>query len=779
MEYELFYGASNVPDTGCFLGNGKIGIFTSISDSVITVDRAVISKSLEYKNGQYAANIIDTFCPFNIEIFSLDDMCPTTVNLVSQELNMITGTHATNYALTRSSNMSSEQTLVFTSQGSYAVGATTNPLSNTDPITMDINNSLYCIRHLPYSSMQVVECINVNKPGVRFLHECWTPSTITDVVYENSVQYVGANFPLYSFTGHGRTSDNKRISFTSCYLFDSSITVRPMGMGTNIASPKSNFHFNCFDLEGISGTFKVYIVTTFTTEYDFDDPRAEGIKISTFICSPNPMAYNSQAVATFIRSRHVDAWQKLWATKITISGKSDASQEQLNEIFNINQCLYSSLYHIYSCIRENFVNDSNINNIPLIDFDGTLIYEADLWLIPLLIILKPDIAKCMIEFRYGSLQLCKQLSASYGYSGAKIPYIDDIVGNRNNLYFNSSAYIHIFNSCMVCINAWNYYRATRDKKWLMDKGYVIIKAIADFLIDTVDIDTNTDEVSLVGVIGLNTRISGSNNTFTNNLVKLSIKYAIEASWELNFEVPETWQTIFSNLPLPKFSNSKVFKVDDSSDDQDLNTVLEVLHIFTPGYWENQNRSNVMSFLDNVKSNLEYYSNNKLVAGEENRAINQSLLGINTGIIASNDPSFLTGFMNIIGTFMTTNISGNWKQMKKDLKILNKRVDPLLTSNLNSITTNVMFINLILQGLLQMRVVGGVSNTRFYYEEMKVMAANYTTMPYYWNTISVVGFGPASNPNTIDVRQNAYDMQYNPPNIGGAYILNGDFSIFTP
>lgn len=782
MDYsELVYTASNLPDKGCFLGNGKLGIFTSTEQDELTIERVVLSKSIEFKNGQYQPNVIDMFCPFGVEMFSTDDMCPTTLTNTSQALHMDTGTLTSSFTLTRSASTQEEQTMLFNGLGSYAVGAGTNVVENLEPLSMNINVSTYCIRHLPYSSMQVIECTNVNKHDLRFLHECWTPDNILDVVYENNVQYVGNDFPLFLFIGHGRTVDNVKVAFTSSYLFDNSnIVTKPMGMGTNISSFKKNFQFNCFDLAipQNTSTFKIYIVTTFTSQVDFDEPRNEAIRISTYACSPNPVAASHGAVATYIRGRHVDAWQKLWATRVLISAKNDASPQQVAEVTEINKCLYSALYHIYSCVRESFVSESNPQNIPMLDVDGSLIYEADLWLIPLLILLKPDIAKGMIEFRQGSLQLTKQLAASYGYSGGKIPYVDDIIGNRNNLYFNTNAYVHIFNSCMVSINAWNYYRATKDKKWLQDKGYSIIKTIAEYLADIVGIDPDTGDVNLQGIVGLNARISSSNNTYTNNLVRLSLKYGIEASWELQYEVPESWQEIYALLPLPTFQNSKIYKVDDTSFDNDLYNVLEVLHIFTPGFWESFDRSNSLIFTGILKDNFNYYTESKLLDGEGARPINQSLIGTTAGLIMSKDPSYLATYMNTLGNFISSNIS-TWKQMKKDVKILNKRTDPSLIVGGNSLTTNSMFINMILQGILQMRVVGGVSSTRFYYEEMKVSSVAYATMPSYWNSISVTNFGSPTNPTTIDVRQNAYDMQYNPPNIGGAYIMNGDFGIFTP
>ena len=72
--------------------------------------------------------------------------------------------------------------------------------------------------------------------------------------------------------------------------------------------------------------------------------------------------------------------------------------------------------------------DTNPQAIPILDLDGSMLYEGDLWLVPLLLLLKPDIARTIIEYRYAALSTAKQLAASYGFEGARIPYIDDIIG---------------------------------------------------------------------------------------------------------------------------------------------------------------------------------------------------------------------------------------------------------------------------------------------------------------------------------------------------------------
>lgn len=746
------YTASNaLPSVGCFIGNGKLGIINNSSENNVAVKRVYIAKNVEWKNGMYQPNIVQTFCPFGLTITPSTSTSECLIENTVQYLNMDTGIAQNSYNLLHSgSNFGTVKT------------------------------SIFCARHLPYTSVQTHTIENLQTNTITILHECWTQENIINPVYENSVTYVGSTKPLHMFIGHGQTADGIKLAFACGYLFeDDNNHVKPYGIGTNMTSEKNNYQFNCIEIDNITnGATKFHFVTTFVTSDDFDDPRSEAIRICTNICSPTAYTSTHSGIASFIRAKHVDAWSKLWSTKIRIMPKSDASPEQLLEVKGLNTCLLGALYHIYSSVRENFNGDVNTNALPMIDIDGTMIYEADMWLIPLLLILKPDIARGFIEYRYYSLQTSKQLAASYGAPGSKIPYTDDIIGNRNSLYYNTTSYTHLLNTCMAAINAWNYFRISKDKDWLMRIGFDIIKSIALYLSNIVDYDEVTGSFTLKNVVGLNTKVSESNNNYTNNLVKIVFKYAVEASYETRYESPELWQDIYAGLPLKQYTSTNVFRFDDLSSSSDLYDVLEVLYMFTPGLWDNLDRSNIVNFSNLVKSNFEFYDNTRINAGQENRPLNLALRAINAGLIMNQESSYLPTFMGILADFIRENASSPWKQMKRDYMILNKRQFNNIIS-INSLTTNALFISIMLQGMLQVRVTGGITNTRYYYEDMRIVNSSYATMPSYWTMVSVTNVGIGNNKKTIDIRQNVYDGQYSQPNIGGAFIANGDFGMFTP
>ena len=52
----------------------------------------------------------------------------------------------------------------------------------------------------------------------------------------------------------------------------------------------------------------------------------------------------------------------------------------------------------------------------------------------------------------------------------------------------------------------------------------------------------------------------------------------------------------------------------------------------------------------------------------------------------------------------------------------------------------LFLSVLLQGMCSARVEGGVAETRFYYEEMRLTAAITGNMPRAWDKVQIVGAG---------------------------------------
>lgn len=757
MDYELSFSGSNVPQTtGPFTGNGKLALEAGNGDA-INVSRFYVAKTVDYASGRIGPNVVQPFLPFGLKLVDPADAA-IEYGLVEQRVNMDAGVVTTRHSVQRASTH-----------------------------VADVETSLMCLRHLPFCTLQSAVITNVGASTLRVFHEVTTkdnilPAAAPGGLYETQVRYVGNDQVIMQLIGSGESiPDKKRVAFASAYLFDFSecanpatASVRPLGTGT--ASLRPNDVFNAFEIVGLTPldcTVKLHVLTSTATTDDFDEPKVEVARITTNICTFSPLATTVRDLALHLRSKHVEAWRNLWKARLQIAPVTDATQAQRTEVSTLNKYLNASLYRIWCCVRENVNIGINPTAINVIDMDGSILFEGDIWLVPLLIILRPALARPLLEHRARNLPHAKQLASAYGYGGAKFPYTDDVLGFKNTMFYSDGAAAHVFNTALIAVNIWNYYRVSKDKEWLRDVGFACIKEIANFLADIVTYSEDTGRYSLKYIVALDDTRMQDNNAFTVCTVKLALKAAIESSYVFSSEVPTPWLEAYNFLPLSNVPNTNVLRHDAAYTGESLN-VPEALLPFVPGLWDilyNTGGSSRLSFLDAAADTLAYYRT-RMNDGVDEKPFNIGALALLCGIGMSENASKLVEFVQLVNKFVANSVASPWLDMRG---MFDASKGPTAQNSLN---TNALFLQIFLQGMLQTRAVGGVAESRFFYEGLGIKSLSAVTMPSSWQTLSVstIGVGSGAPPKTIDARQRL--AEFTAVAKGGVTTRDGDFSIFT-
>ena len=63
-------------------------------------------------------------------------------------------------------------------------------------------------------------------------------------------------------------------------------------------------------------------------------------------------------------------------------------------------------------------------------YNGHAFWDTELWMYPSLLLLQPDIAKSLLEYRYQRLETAKNNAFSHGYKGAMFPWESAASGNE-------------------------------------------------------------------------------------------------------------------------------------------------------------------------------------------------------------------------------------------------------------------------------------------------------------------------------------------------------------
>jgi trehalose/maltose hydrolase-like predicted phosphorylase len=187
-------------------------------------------------------------------------------------------------------------------------------------------------------------------------------------------------------------------------------------------------------------------------------------------------------------------------------------------------------------------------------YNGHVFWDTELWMFPSLLVLHPELAKSMIEYRFRRLDAAKRNAFSKGYKGAMYPWESAETGvEETPVWALSGPFEHHITAC-VAIAAWNYYCVTQDKNWLREKGFPILKETADFWASRVE-RNGPGQYDIKNVVAADEWAENvDNDAFTNAAAKANLQFATEAAKLLGI-LPDTgWMKVANNIPILKFEN---------------------------------------------------------------------------------------------------------------------------------------------------------------------------------------------------------------------------------
>ncbi len=702
---------------GAFLGNGKVGYTTAFHK--LGVQKSIVGVDFDYnESGMYKTNVIEGFDPTTLQFFD-NRSAGTTVQqatLGTQVLHMDTGIATSTFSVTDGTS------------------------------TFSVATDMYAVRHLPYCTVQTVTITPAQSTATLDLyHIVAAGQNVQNVEYNNNVVFsenLSETQGVYMLTGRGTIAGTNHIlAASTAYILETPAKMATVGF--NVYASDVNSCFQKIRLTTlVSGTpYKLHFVTAQMSDYDFKQPQDETRRILVNVLDGLD---TPSAPVTRIRAAHVKAWLDAWKHNVLVEPKLGITQGEADAITELKRVVRYNTYNLWSSVRDGAGVEVNPSSLSLLDTNGNLFWDGDLWFVPLLTIFKPTAAKTILETRYKNIERAMRLAAGYGYEGTKFPYANDVVGYGNNPYWDISGPLHIFNTALLSVSVWNYYRVTQDKAWLQNKGYGILKGNADFFASKIEIDED-GSYNIRDVFSIN-NVRSDNNALTNYLVKVALKYAVEASYELAMPVASAWTLGYYNLDARYFvSPVDVLKQDGDVTTNTMYDLLEQLVVITPFYFEVFMRQNVNRDKDTIERNLTFVES-RINAGFADHPINTMLLTWLKAYIMGFDSAYATTFETALQDVLSTNVVGVWGNFNGSNS----------TTDYNDLSLSALFLLMLVTGPGSLRIRGTVSETRFYAEALGVRVAPSHAMPATWKNVRLSGVG--KNKATFNVLNELY---YNP------------------
>lgn len=395
-----------------------------------------------------------------------------------------------------------------------------------------VEYSYLAIRQLPFSAMLDVTITPLKDITITAANILETPEAFRDSKnFYNQINRKHVSIALLTSSAYSPTG-KLNICASSSFIFPEKRGEEPLIIHS---TPNCNNHSMKFTKElkaGVKYHFSL-VGSTITSAYH-PDPLNEVERLTIFA----RLEGNDRLL-----NKHREAWNKLWESDIVIEGDPVAQQD-----------IHNMMYHLYSFVREGSALSISPMGLSGLGYNGHIFWDADTWMFPALLLLHPEMARSFVDYRFDRLEAAKKNAFEHGYNGAMYPWESSDSGfEETPVWALSGTFEHHISGC-VALAAWNYFLVTKDKEWLKEKGFPIIRATADFWLDRVE-KNEQGKYEIRNVVAADEWAENvDNDAFTNGVAQINLEVAANAAGILQEKVKSQWMEVAKNLVIHKFDN---------------------------------------------------------------------------------------------------------------------------------------------------------------------------------------------------------------------------------
>lgn len=263
-----------------------------------------------------------------------------------------------------------------------------------------------------------------------------------------------------------------------------------------------------------------------------------------------------------LQAAHSRAWEKLWRSDIEVGGDSTLQRTIHSDLFYLlENTTAGTTWPVAACGFSSH-------------YFGHVFWDNDLWVFPALLLLHPERARPLIEFRVRTLPQALARAAAHGFPGAMYPWeADPGTGEDVTPAFaveNADREIHVDGA--VALAQWQYYLASGDRGWLASQGYPVLSAVADFWAARVTPNATRDRFEVLDVTSPEEDyLHVDNEIYTNEVAWRSLQAAIEAAKVLGRTAHAGWLTVADRLYRPARTTGGTYQDFDPSTPHDKTT----------------------------------------------------------------------------------------------------------------------------------------------------------------------------------------------------------------
>ncbi len=468
----------------------------------------------------------------------------------------------------------------------------------------DVSYTYYALRQLPYSVLMEVTVTPKQNTNMQASSVMEAPDALKDVQnYYNEIDRPHVTLSL--LTSQAKSPTGKlTMCASNSFMFSEGHGKEPRIIHEMWDNNMHLMKFNKTLEAGKPYTF--WVTGSSITSAQHDDPLNEAERLTIFAVLEG---------ANRLKSFHTKAWDELWQSDIVIDGDDETQLE-----------VRSMLYHLYSFVREGNTNSPSPMGLSGLGYNGHVFWDTELWMYPALLVLKPALARGMIDYRFERLEAARRNAYAHGYKGAMFPWESAGTGVEETPVWALSGPFEHHITGDIGVAAWNYFCVTKDTAWLKEKGWPLLKATADFWASRVE-RNGPGHYDIKNVVAADEWAENvDNNAFTNGAAKVNLLNANKAAKVLGLAHNADWDLVANNIPFTYFPNGVTKEYDnykgDSIKQADVALLAYPLNLIT-----NQKQ---------IEKELEYYGGKY---GKDGPAMTYAVVALQYSRIGKGDKAY--------------------------------------------------------------------------------------------------------------------------------------------
>jgi trehalose/maltose hydrolase-like predicted phosphorylase len=244
-----------------------------------------------------------------------------------------------------------------------------------------------------------------------------------------------------------------------------------------------------------------------------------------------------------LRDENRSIWNELWRGRITIDG-ADARWQSITD---------ASTYYLLSSVHASSLASTSLFGLAYWPdyhyYHGHVMWDIETFSMPPLLLLQPDAARALLDYRSRHLSAAHHNAALHGWLGAMYPW-ESCPVHGDEVTPGARPYTEDHVSFDIALAFASYVHATGDLDYARRLAWPVLRLVAEFAVSRVIRSGRGFEI--LDTVGPREHYEPvANNAFTNMAAATMLRQATDIAIAVGECPPPVWREIADRLVLPR------------------------------------------------------------------------------------------------------------------------------------------------------------------------------------------------------------------------------------